>query len=506
MRKRIFWICLIVLTVVITVPYILAATTGGKDFHFAGFLINPLDGNSYLAKMQEGWSGSWTFNLLYSPQFSGGAYIFLFYLFLGHLARWLSISPILIFHIFRVLSTWFLLYELKLFFNQIFADKPELSEKAFIWTVFGTGLGWVALLFGIQTSDIWVAEAYPFLACYANPHFPLALALLLYVLRIAERGANTRNLFLILFCGLALGIILPFGVVIGGLIIFISSIWNWINQKKLVPWQLICFGVGGTPSLIYQYYVVKTNPELAIWNQQNLTPAPPIWNFIIAFLPAIIFTVIGIVTIFKKRVDKNYKPIIIWFLVGIVLTFIPFSLQRRFMLGLYIPIIALAVIGMRSILKSDIWFKRITVYSVAASVMTSFFVITIGLFGVISHSSMLYLTQDKYDTLVWVKTNSAKDNVILANPITSMYIPGITGKRVVYGHPFESINADEQKNLVESFFSGKLSLTQEQIFLENNHVNYIIHEKDEKISTAELFNYGFIQVKKIGDIVIYQKQ
>jgi hypothetical protein len=42
--------------ILITGPYLWAYLTTGSDHFFGGFLFNPIDGNSYLAKMyQAGW-------------------------------------------------------------------------------------------------------------------------------------------------------------------------------------------------------------------------------------------------------------------------------------------------------------------------------------------------------------------------------------------------------------------------------------------------------------------
>ena len=53
--------------------------------------------------------------------------------------------------------------------------------------ILGSGLGWIAAFFQQSTSDLWVAEAYPFLSAYTNPHFPLAIALMLFLLILSER-------------------------------------------------------------------------------------------------------------------------------------------------------------------------------------------------------------------------------------------------------------------------------------------------------------------------------
>ena len=75
--RFVFVISFIVLCFV-TLPYIFASSTAGSDFVFSGFLLNPLDGNTYLAKMIQGWQGHWRFILPYTADQSEGAYLFVF--------------------------------------------------------------------------------------------------------------------------------------------------------------------------------------------------------------------------------------------------------------------------------------------------------------------------------------------------------------------------------------------------------------------------------------------
>lgn len=504
MKSRTFWICLISLTVLITVPFIIASAAGGANYKFGGFLLNPLDGNSYLAKMEEGRLGSWSFNLLYSPHSSSGAYIFLFYIFLGYLSRWTSVPNILIFHIIRVLAAWFLLFEMKKFLDSVFQNDEKKSNSALIWITFGGGLGWLLLFFGVQTADFWVAEGYPFLASFVNPHFPLALALMLLTLRIANNSYQFSKLIFTLLLGIALGIMLPFGVVIVGLISLASVIWSWINEKRLHPWYLVAFGAGGLPFLIYELMVVKTNPELMIWNQQNITTAPKIWDFLLSLSPAIVFAIIGLVLLVRTKQLTTFKIPVIWFAVGTILTYFPFSLQRRFMLGIYIPTVILAIIGIFYFLKSEKPVKQLKNLSIGFSFITPVLVILIGLTGAFTHSSMLYLSRDEANGLGWLQQNGEKGTVVLADSRLGMFIPGATGLRVIYGHPFESIDAEEQKLLVEDFFSGKLTRDQEQQLVQDNDVTYIIFEGSESSTIAELRGMNFIKIQMFGELTIYQ--
>lgn len=68
----------------VSLPYAWALAAGGDTHVFGGFLLNPIDGNSYLAKMMQGWSGAVTFTLPYTAEPGEGVILFVFYLFLGH--------------------------------------------------------------------------------------------------------------------------------------------------------------------------------------------------------------------------------------------------------------------------------------------------------------------------------------------------------------------------------------------------------------------------------------
>ncbi|MFZ6019446.1 MAG: hypothetical protein ACOYXO_07520, partial [Chloroflexota bacterium] len=165
--------------------------------------------------MQIGVRGEWIFHLPYTPQEGPGAYLFLFYILLGHIARILNLQPIFVFHLARMIAAVVFICGLNAFLRSIQVKWLETTHNyLFAVILFGSGLGWLAGLLGVFTMDFWVAEAYPFLTLIANPHFPLGSGLLLLFLsRYQQEGGRVHWYDPIL--GAALGIILPFGVVVG---------------------------------------------------------------------------------------------------------------------------------------------------------------------------------------------------------------------------------------------------------------------------------------------------
>ncbi|GAP14738.1 hypothetical protein LARV_02513 [Longilinea arvoryzae] len=453
MRNRYLFASAAILVLIIS-PYLIAQTLTGSGTIFGGFLFNPLDGNTYLAKMQEGWQGAWRFQLPYSAQPNPGAYLFLFYLFLGHLSRWLSLSPILVFHLARVLSAGLLLAAMKVFFTNIFKDRPKVAFWAFLFAGMGSGLGWLVALEGGFTSDFWVAEAYPFLAMYSSPHFSLALAIMLWFLARDGRPFQRKHIPWLALAGLALGIVLPFAVVVTIVVVFGVSLYDFLT-KKTIQWQtpLVFLFTGGL-AILYQFIVIRTDPILVIWDAQNQTPSPAIWDFLISFMPLLVLAIWGIVQSFRSR----NRPVILlsgWLILGLLLIYLPFNLQRRFMLGYMIPVAGLAAFGLAELKTRRK--KWIGIAAIGLTLPTLGIILLGGVLSVKNGEPSMLIRVAEMDVYRYLAQNSQADDIVLASPESGLFIPAYTGRRVIYGHPFETVNAPAEKTAVEGFFENSMN-------------------------------------------------
>jgi len=178
--KEIHWVLLwSTLIVGLTcLPYLYAYLVAPDDMQFTGLLSNPMDGNSYLAKMRQGAQGSWLFHLPYTSEDHDGAFIFTYYLFLGRFSALLGLPLILTYHLARVVNSLILLFVAYCFLSLINLDQKS-RRATFLLIGFSSGLGWLAVPFDVFAPDLWVPEAITFYSIFANPHFPLAVALML---------------------------------------------------------------------------------------------------------------------------------------------------------------------------------------------------------------------------------------------------------------------------------------------------------------------------------------
>ena len=502
MRKQVFILVLMIVLPAIILPYWIAFSANATPELFGGFLINPLDGNSYLAKMMLGASGEWKFRLPFTSDAEPSAYLFLFYIFLGHLCQLLQVQPVYVFHAARVAGALFLLFSMWIFYGRVFREKSRQAELAFVISAIGSGMGWIAALLERFTADFWVAEAYPFLSMYVNPHFPIGLGLVLLFFACLMGEPQAREYPLMVLGGFLLSIIMPFQMVIAAIVGSLYVIYLWMINRKLNICPLLAFFSLGGAYILYQFWVTKADPYLSLWDQQNLTPSPPVWDFLLSLAPWILIAIIGCwLGLTKLRFSRGQILLVIWGIAGIVLIYFPFSLQRRLMTGFMIPVVGVAVATLFFIRKAPLRKLTIILFLTFAP-FTNIMVISAGISGAATRSEALYLSDEEFAALQWIDENTDADDIILSAPDFGAYLPARTGRRVIYGHPFETIHADERIMEIAEFYRVSGS-AQAREWLEQNQVAYILYGvRERRLGTID--ENAFDKVFQKGSMTIYQ--
>ena len=125
------------------------------------------------------------------------------------------------------------------------------------------------------------------------------------------------------------------------------------------------------------------------------------------------------------------------------------------MLGLYVPLAGLAGIGLDYLLPKRKGLALVIICLVVILVIpTNLMIILGGIQAINTKNSNIYLKSEEIQGLDWSAANTPQDAIILASPETGLYIPAYTGRRVIYGHPFETVNAEQMKSIVIKYFEG----------------------------------------------------
>jgi membrane protein CcdC involved in cytochrome C biogenesis len=486
-RKWLPQLC--VFTLAILLPYLIAWSAQEPNIFFGGLLINPIDGNSYLAKMMEGYQGAWLFHLPYSAEPGEGSLLFLYYLSLGHLARFLNLPLIFIYHLARIFGALLLFWALTRVVKN--TQIPENLKSGLLWwLVIGSGMGWVVTAVSHELPvDFWVAETYPFLASYANPHFPLALALMLFLL---EPDEGKKGVVVDIILAFLLSVILPFGAVIVLIVLWGEQIIRW-TQKQEINWKRpVLAACSSLPFMLYDVIIVRIHPQLAVWNAQNQTPSPSFWLLLLAFLPGFPLAIYAIYRNIRQKQEAS-THLVIWAVVATLVLFIPISLQRRFMLGLYIPITILAGTGLGYLCNRNRRMAALLLpICVILTIPSNLIVLGSAFYGIKNHDAAIYLTSGEVESFEWIKSNTGADSIIMAAPDTGLLIPAYTGRKVLYGHPYETIHSEDEKMITEDYYSGDSTEKGEQV-LKQYSVDFVYYGPREK-KLGQIENNGSLRV------------
>lgn len=297
---------------------------------------------------------------------------------------------------------------------------------------------------------------------------------------------------------------MPFGVVIGGIVLAGVTVWNWFENKQLLIRKILWFASGGIIFLVYELYVIATNPVYAGWNAQNITRSPQIGDLLISLSPVLILSFVGALIAVRRR-NIYDRLLLTWFVLGIVLIYLPFGLQRRFMAGLYIPVVGLAAIGIQYIFRRwQKWGRLCTVVTIILSLPTNLLILLASIKAIQTFDPNIFLTRNEVEGFNWLAENVPDDAVILASPDTGLYIPAWSGRRVVYGHPFETVEAEKWKAQATAFFKERLSAEQVWSIIEESGADYLFYGPKEQFSSIMAELPGISLVYYNSDVRIYE--
>ncbi len=489
---------------IVNLPYLLA-TWAPPPPVFSGILFNPLDGNSYLSKMREGWRGEWLFTLAYTAQPGPGVFIFTYHLFLGHLARWTGASVELLYHLTRLVTSIFFLLTAYHFVARFF-DSSRARLGVWLLFVLGSGLGWLTVAFGGFTADFWVAEAFPFLTIFSNAHIPLTWALVLWIFELTLLALPRKPSRMLAMAALVTlqAQVQPMALITVGLIVGATTLGRSLTARRiLVSEWITAFIVGGAalPWLIYAALVPRVSPALAEWSQQNITLSPPLWETLLVGGVPLLLAVLGLWAAARRRSPLDLV-LLYWLVLGALSLYAPFALQRRLSLGLWMPLVLLAGVGVRDVIWVHLaprWRPGLVALIALFAFPTNLVVYAGALAATQTRPPELFFTRDEAAAFDWLAIE-APGALVVAAPSTGLFIPAHSDARVIYGHPLETADASAQRQAVEGFFAGR---TSPEAFFTRYPADYVFYGPREK-SLGPLPNLpGWQVVFQQGGVTIY---
>jgi len=268
----------------------------------------------------------------------------------------------------------------------------------------------------------------------------------------------------------------------------------------------LLFVIFSLPSLFYLFIITKTLPWSSLVEFHRTHPMMiPLDQYILGTGPVIFLGLFGgILAIIKRK--KHYFPLILWVVVTFLFASL-FSLIReqsplRFtQTGLFIP---LGILG--AFLFEQVWlFVRFKKYYFICYLLFVIFYLIINL--VIMHNSLtwqltfirqrinadipqvpyppqtMYPLTEWMDGIRWLRNNSRKDDVVLAEITAGNFIPAYAGNFVYFGQS-NTVDYSRKQYEVDNFFRARLSPGQVEILLKSGRIKFIFVGPQEREKLA----------------------
>lgn len=501
-------------------PLVWVAARGIPGWQFMGALHNFWDGATYYSKMMLGLNGEWLVHFQHTPEAHAGAFIQVLYPLLGHLARATGVPLMVMFHVTRVGAALFMYVALYQLGATIWMRVR--TRRIFFGVVsVGAGLGWLLAPLTQNTNfpDLSLPEAFPFYSTLMNVHFPLTLAclaLLASLYMLVFRPGASDDPFVQQAWPLAgvLSVVLAF-LYPQSLVPIIAAIGAYmaslvLRYRRLDPallrWILATV-LPAVPIAIYYGMVVMYNPAMAEWNAQNVTSAPSPIILLLGFGLPLLLALPGIWRAVRRFERDGDRLMILWLLAMIVAIYLPTNIQRRFAVGMMIPI---AYFATRSI--EDVWLPRINrrwrtyvfalVFPLLAvsQLLVLFLPVLPAIVGQPMAAQGVFLERDYAVTYGWLKDRVSNETVILASPLASTWVPGWAGARVVYGHPYETLDAAAKLEQVNAWYSAGADC---ETLLREYNVRYVLYGPQEaRLGETDCLT-GLQEIAQFGSVTVY---
>jgi hypothetical protein len=383
---------------------------------------------------------------------------------------------------------------------------------------------------GVSPLDFWLMEAYVFFTLFLFPQSTLAMALLVGVLAgpvlFFEHNWGWQPWTFALVCGLALALLNPYVLVVAGVVLGGYWLAVWITRRRW-PWRealaLAALGVLLAPPMAYYALQFNSHPVWRSFLAQDIVPSPSAWYYLAAYGLIFLLALPGAWGVLRRR-DERQLMLVVWPIVSLSVSYLPFSGQRRMIFGGIIPLAALAALGLVTTIVP--WMQRtrlgaglaalgysqdrlrgvLIALSIALSTPSNLLLVAGTTLSAASAAPEITQPAAVEEAIAWLGQHSARDDVILSSYQVGNVVPARIGRRVVWGHWDETAFFDEKKRDVIAFFDGDTLNAERRAILRRYDVDYLIYGPAERnLGDFDLESVHYLKASFSGDgVAVYQ--
>ncbi len=525
------WLVWLAVSVLTTIPYIIANQRTPPGHIFSGVLTAYDDTFTYFAWIKQSADGHLLLRDLFTSEPQPGEFFLPLWSVIGLASRLTGASVVLMFHIARLVSGFVLLIAARSVAQTVMKSGTRVRFTLWLYAMSG-GLGWLVYaiknrndLFGagsvIGSVDLNMPEAIAFRSVFAQVHFAIGIALLCYSIKLfftALVENKMRRAFWAGLLGSLLALVHPYMIVVLVAVILIAAVTPTEvgNRRKgvyvLIVRILAAFGAALIPGVGYLLYLNRTNEVLREWLRVTDTLSPAPQEFLLGFGMLAVLAVVGFALLWTRR-SVYGRLLLIWALVQSALLYAPISFQRRLVEGLQLPLAIAASAAVFWIAKKFLKrgaapYRKIYFAGVLVICAITNIGFTVGQLAARGNASALdsrrYVSVDLVAALQWLR-QADRDAVLFSHYLTGNIAPSVTGSRVFLGHYGQTINADEKGALVTAFYTGAIDDGLARELFAKNDVRYVIYGPFERASYKAFVPPRWLNLaRRFGDVYVFE--
>lgn len=486
----------IALALFLTLPGIVPGLFAPADKTWIGFSTGGIDYPTYLAKMQWGYWGHWTYPDRLTSEKTEAVPIYTFYLFLGHVARWTGLEIPWVYHLTRIVLALigFLLFV------------TWLQKKQWgLWELLAATFAAAAevKIGGSSPFPLRIQESL-WLATLTFPHYMLNFIGLMLVFLGYEALLKDRTLKAV---GLGLGGVIclllghPFLLALAlGIPGLETIIWRRKEIKRTF-FYLAMLSFAALPWLLLLAKTFWGVDWLVEWRRQAVLPTPTLLGFLGAQGLA---TPLAIAGIGRALRAENSRFALVWFVWAWALVYSHLlGNAREFAFAISIPTGIMAMEGMRQLFPSIKSAKAVGAFIVIVGSMVMMTLYWAEVLMPEKAPGIKYLPQNYMAGIEYLKQHGTQEDVILSRVTQGNLMPYLTGLKPYLGHISETLHYKEKLANAKRFFAGEMSDEEAERFLKEARIKWIVVDnminwtKDRDMDLSSIKELPYESVRKV---------
>jgi len=246
--------------------------------------------------------------------------------------------------------------------------------------------------------------------------------------------------------------------------------------------RFLVAGVIAGPFALYNALAFSLDPFLKTWNQQSAIPSPSPLLYLLAYGLVLPWAVVGGWRLLRQ--DAWQAAFLIpWIVVFLIAIYLPFSLQRRLLEGIWVAWLALAGTALEAYRRGELprlpWIKKLSPLLNLAFAAT--LILYSGSFMTASRAAEpLFVPADEAAAFNYLAHSAAPGEVVLSAYETGNVLPAWSPLRVVIGLRTLTAGTATLEPAVQRFFQTGGSQAERLALLSGQGVDYVFWGPHER--------------------------